>query len=130
VETKKTGAQDGRGNYDDLVIASALAFYAIPDAIDFDPTGMVPVRSKNDSSIPILGTAVEKPEKTEADRQKIQRELMASNDPGVMIPLSYNTIFPRELTQEEQIAAFSNQLISGPRAVRVMSNKRPVLKLK
>ncbi len=45
-DTGKTGAEEGPGNHDDLVIASGLAFVGWPDAIQADSSGLVPFQEQ------------------------------------------------------------------------------------
>ena len=108
IETKRTGAQEGRGNHDDLVIAAALAFVAAPDAINLDPTGLMPTHSKQ---VKLAKTAVV------SDRQEQQQNIMDTTDHNVIVPLSYNSIMKNAPTQEEQLANFTKQLTSSTRGL-------------
>lgn len=43
-DTNKTEAEDGPNNHDDLVMATGLAFAGFNDAINLDPTSLIPTR--------------------------------------------------------------------------------------
>ena len=113
IETKRTGAQDGRGNHDDLVIATALSFVAAPDCIGRDPAGLIPTHSKQ--AIPFASVRDE----IEVDRSKQQRTAYATHDPNVMIPLTFNAQQPDGMSQQEELDRFTQQLISAPRIIQV-----------
>ena len=104
IETRKTGAQEGRGNHDDLVIATGLCAIASPDAADQDPTGMAPVRHKDDTQL----TAI-----SDYGRAEIINKIAASNsDTRVIIPLTFGGSEQSGPSSDEQLAKFTNQLIA------------------
>ena len=90
------------------MIAAALAFVAAPDAINLDPTGLMPTHSKQ---VKLAKTAVV------SDRQEQQQNIMDTTDHNVIVPLSYNSIMKNAPTQEEQLANFTKQLTSSTRGL-------------
>jgi hypothetical protein len=132
IESHKTGAQEGRGNHDDLVMASAMAFIAIPDAVGMDPMGLLPTHSKRPTGP--ISTAVK--QLTPVDRMKQQNNLMSTTDHSVIIPLTYNNMNRQQPSQQDQLAAFTNQLTNSPRNVPIvkapktnlLTKKSPIMK--
>jgi len=118
IETKKTGAQEGRGNHDDLTIAAALAFVAAPDAIDLDPMGLVPTGSKQ------LGRVKTSTQETRPSPQEQQKKIMSTTDYNTIIPLTYNTMHKGNPSPEEQLGAFAQQLITTPSKVPIVKKPR------
>lgn len=110
IETKKTGATEGRGNHDDLVIATALAFVAAPDVIDVNPMGMLPLHSKQ---VPLVESAIGKP----PNMEKVL-------DQSVLLPLTYNAIERSGPTAAEQLDYFTRSLISSQPKVPPSRPKR------
>lgn len=115
--TKKTGAQKGRGNYDDLVLAAALAFIATPDAAEYDPVGMLPIHNTPDLS------RIKKLENT--NTQESQKDIASKySNPHVMMPLTFNNLSDNSaVSQQEQINAFAKQLIS--KQSNIPATKKP-----
>jgi len=97
IETKRTGAQTGRGNFDDLVIATALAFIAAPDVIDINPIGLIPTHSKQVGTSPI----------------PTRPDMSTVTDQRVLMPLTYSSISRNAPTVAEQVDAFARQLVAG-----------------
>lgn len=114
-DTKKTGAQDGKGNYDDLVIACALAFIAIQDVVDQDPRALIPIR----------GNRIGDPDLTIVDMAAHQKSLISTNDPNVLMP--YTKLDDRPLTHsiDQQIERFTEQLgHARPKSVPAVVTRR------
>lgn len=116
IDTKKTGAQEGRGNHDDLVIAAALAFIAVPDVIDVDPNGLIPLHSKHVGG---LQTG-----QIDVPKQQIQRDLMNRTDHQALMPLSFGTMQQGAMSPEEQLSIFTSQLIGSPQQIPASRPKR------
>ena len=120
LDTGKTGAQVGRGNHDDLVIATALSFIAIGDLYDQDPSALLPTRS-NRVGGPDLAT--------QPDRAAVQRDMIHKNDPNILMPFAPATQTPMALTTEQELSKFATQIISTPKIiVPVVSKPRMVIR--
>ncbi len=104
-DTKKTGAQEGRGNHDDLVMAAALAFIAVPDVVDNSPAGMLPARNTGES--PTL-KAYKPNEKWQQQKKLAQSRL----DPNVLVPMTGGNMDNIVVSPQEQLENFANQIIS------------------
>ena len=113
METKKTGAQTGRGNHDDLVIAAALAFHALPDAVGIDPEGLLPTHSKQ------AMTPMQQDETEPAREQKI-----TYTDPNVIIPMTYNSIDQGQQSPQDQLDVFTKQLTGGQKQIPIIRIRR------
>jgi hypothetical protein len=101
-DTNKIGAQEGKGNYDDLVIGAGLAFVAAPDAVDADPAALIPTRGAN----------IALPDMQPQDRAVEQRQIITVNDPSLIMPYSRLQNNERAPNTEMMIEQFSAQLIS------------------
>lgn len=112
-ETKKTGAQIGRGNHDDLVIAAALAFHAIPDTVGLDPEGLLPTHSKQ-ALVPT----------PQDDSTEPIREHKIYSDPNVIMPMTYNNMEAGQLSPQDQLDAFTKQLVGTQKQIPVIRIKR------
>jgi hypothetical protein len=115
IETKKTGAQTGRGNHDDLVIAMALAFHAIPDSIGGDPDGLLPTHSKQAPNLPPKITCLQKP---------LDLAQTHDTDHNAIIPITFNSLNEQHLTPQEQLEAFAQQLATPPGHVAAVKTKK------
>jgi len=109
-DTGKTEAQGG--NYDDLVMATALAFQGIKDSLNNDP--LLPV-SLNTKQHMIMGPPTVP--LNMADRVKLQQEIIKNNDPNFLMPLSGNSLGMKFPTETEQLEAFARQLGSGAKTL-------------
>lgn len=110
-ETKKTGAQIGRGNYDDLVIAAAMAFVAAPDAIDINPWSMLPAKSAQ--ALTPIPTMDAQP-LTVADRVDMQQQAIGHHtDPGLLLPLSNSQMDMAAMSPDMEAKAFASQIITN-----------------
>ena len=114
-DTGKTGAQSGKGNHDDLVIGAGLAFLAISDLTDLDPTALLPARA-NKVGMPEMLTIKE--------RVIQQRDMIARNDPNILMPYTQIANTQRALNSDQEIQKFSTQLTSSPQIVPALVSKR------
>ena len=114
-DTGKTGAQSGKGNHDDLVIGAGLAFLAISDLTDLDPTALLPARA-NKVGMPEMLTIKE--------RVIQQRDMIARNDPNILMPYTQIANTQRALNSDQEIQKFSTQLTSSPQIVPAVVSKR------
>lgn len=117
IATKRTGAQEGRGNHDDLVIAAGLAFIAAPDVVEFDPTTMIPFKSTQN-----LATA--QVDQSHIDREATQKKLWDSTDTGLLMPLTFNQVIDHEATTRSILEQFTKQLIPNKPTVDVVRHPK------
>lgn len=102
LDTKKIGAQTGRGNYDDLVLAASLAFVTLDSIGAWDVRALAPARLKE---LPMFAPA-----------QKTAMQIMeSSNDPFALMPIIPRKDDSPEEAQEADLASFTRSLIAGPR---------------
>lgn len=107
MDTKKTGAQEGRGNHDDLVISTALAFTAVPDVIDLDPNGLLPVKRGNDIKTSMEPVNID-------DIVKKEKSILKNNtDNRVIIPLTGSQMTDIKSINEE-LKNFEKQIMYSP----------------
>lgn len=116
IETKKTGAQEGRGNHDDLVIAAALAFYAAPDAVDIDPVSLLPYRKQESPAMSGV-------------QQKAAQHQNSPNatDPKVLMPLTQSDLDAHAPTAQQQLDMFASQMIQRAKETPVISSKKNLI---
>lgn len=106
-DTSKTGAQSGRGNHDDLVIASALSFLAASTFKPSDTSYLIPYHGNKIQGDFIPTSTVE--------RVEYQKTIMPRTDPALMMPFSNNTIAKQATNFETDLNNFSIQLINHPK---------------
>jgi len=115
-ETGKTGAQKGRGNHDDLVMAAALAFVAINDAVAEDAAGLIPIKNKDQDMVLEA--------KQRANLAQHQAQLVHTNDPNILMPYTMMTMNNNQMTPEQELAKFTNQLGGRPIDTRQVISHR------
>lgn len=99
-DTGKVGAQDGKGNYDDLVCAAGLGFIAIGDIVDQSPQALIPTRSSR----------VGAPDLSVVDRAQQQTAMITRNDPNVLLPYSPIVETIKSQTIEHELNNYTSQL--------------------
>lgn len=103
-DTGKTEAEAGVGNYDDLVMALALALVAVPDAYGADTIGTVPFSTQELASVPVdIGQLMFR-----------QQEILAKND--VMMPIAFGGDTDTAMSIQEELLRFTMQLGGLPTA--------------
>ena len=115
-DTGKIGAQDGKGNHDDLVIGVGLAFIALSDLTDTDPKALLPTRSAN-TGAPTLIT----------DRAAHQVSLITRNDPGILMPYTPLTGIPKEVSIEQEIGTFTGQIAHSMKSKEQFRSSTPAV---
>lgn len=106
-DTSKTEAEEGSGNYDDLVMACAMALRAAPDSVGVDSNNLIPMTSdslknmKFDESKPIS---------------------MSINDRNILMPSTIASDDPIEYTIQQYLDSFTVDLGAIP-----ISNDRPLV---
>jgi len=115
-DTMRTEAEEGSGNHDDLVIATALAMVGLADAGFSDSSGLMPVNGGLDFKSP-LGSIIQK----DVSKAALQKSILESGM-GVMMPIALApTDFP-DIAASRAIDAFTLQLGAIP-----ISQGRPVI---
>lgn len=107
-DTTKTEAEEGAGNFDDLVLATGLAFIGAADAMMVDPAGLMPVAAGRLINMPLTpNEAVRMKEK--------QAEWLAMGNRAPIMPLGTRMGADRPLSIEEEVAMFARTLMSSDR---------------
>ena len=125
-DTNKTGAQPGRGNFDDLVIAAGLAFVAASDFSDNDPMALIPANTKTMNMLPGISADI-----GPAKEEQLKALSISSNDPNVLPPLSSNIMdfqMDKQETVEAELAKFSKQLISSNQTIPISKIRKHTIK--
>jgi len=113
-DTEKTEAEDGPGNYDDLVIATGLSFLGVPDAVQLANAALIPHKEDSELSFkPTMGAVV-----TEADQIVVAS---GSADPGLLVPIVGVHDMPRDQSIEAELMAFTSQIGALPVAQNIPS---------
>lgn len=94
-DTQKTEAEDGAGNFDDLVMACGLAFVGAGDAVSVDFAGLAPVGS--DSDFKLQSTIVSPDIMSEPQKAKNPNEYVKS----LVMQGGQNIIMPLGIANEE-----------------------------
>jgi hypothetical protein len=102
-DTSKTGAQSGKGNHDDLVIAMALAFTAAVDAIDPSNYNLLPCRSSKMDVAPLV----------DVNRAVHQSELVSNNDRNILMPFTMGSNIQQDVSQQAELEKFMGQMTSA-----------------
>ena len=113
-DTDKTEAEDGPGNYDDLVISSGLAFIGAPDAAQLSGAAILPHKESSELNFKPFFTG------PADDAQQI---VVAGSyaDPGVLVPIISHPEIGRDESIAAEIARFSAQLGAMPIAQNIPS---------
>lgn len=122
-DTEKTGAQEGKGNHDDLVISMALALMIVPDTIDDDPQSLMPIRRQmNDPQLHRMESdpyAVIDPNKS--------RNIVSHNDPRILMPFTGMELESQAFSADAELNKFTNQLSTRPRHVPVVKVRKKMI---
>lgn len=116
-DTMKTEAEDGAGNFDDLVIACGLALIGAGEAFTIDPANLMPLGGSGDfrsnKGPKIL---------SDASRADIQEEYAAKGGPGLLMPMALAPTELPETSAQRQIDSYTVQLGGIP-----ISQGRPLV---
>lgn len=104
-DTNKTEAEDGSGNFDDLVIASGLAMIGLPDALSFSGDTLLP-------GVPQLSDAM-----STEDAMAGLANILKKNGSQVMVPFASVADEPIEESIQNEILKFATQLGALPMSV-------------
>lgn len=116
-DTNRTEAEDGAGNFDDLVMATALALVALSDGLSIDPSNLMPTGSNSSyksSSGPII--------LTDAGMLEAQESMADKGGSQLLMPMSMSPEDVVEVAAQRVVDAFTLQLGGIP-----MSGATPVV---
>jgi len=116
-DTNKTEAEEGAGNFDDLVIAFALTLVGAADSSVVDAANLIPFAG-GDNFKTLNGPII----MSDSERVAAQGEYIIKGGPGLMMPMS---LAPEEMTDvsaQRQIDEFTLQLGGIP-----MGNNKPTV---
>ena len=116
-DTNRTEAEDGAGNFDDLVMATALALVALSDGLSIDPSNLMPTGSNSSyksASGPII--------LTDAGMLEVQEDLAEKGGSQLLMPMSMSPEEVTEIAAQRVVDAFTMQLGGIP-----MSGARPTV---
>ena len=116
-DTNRTEAEDGAGNFDDLVMAAALALVALSDNLQVDATNLMPTGS-NSSYKSQTGPMI----LTDAGMLEVQEDLTEKGGSQLLMPMSLSPDDVPELAAQRVIDAYTVQLGGIP-----MSGAKPVV---
>jgi hypothetical protein len=101
-DTAKTEAEEGAGNFDDLVIAYALSLVGVGDTGVGDASNLMPVGSNSDfasSSGPmVMGNSA---------RIASQESFAEVGGPGLLMPMALAPDEPPEMSAQRQLDAYT-----------------------
>lgn len=104
-DTTKTEAEEGAGNFDDLVMACAMALRATTDALIIDSSNLIPMGGNSDfgnQDGPII--------MSDAQRIKSQQEYISKGGPSLLMPISMAPDEVPELSVARAIDSYTIQL--------------------
>jgi len=108
-DTSKTEAEDGAGNFDDLVIATALAFIGTSDAF-IDDGGIVSPANHNTDFRSMVGPTI----LTDEQRVVDQQSFIEKGGSSLLIPMSMEPIDLPEIAAQRVLDQFTYQLGAIP----------------
>lgn len=118
-DTGKTEAEDGAGNFDDLVIGCALALVGAADAIITDATSLFPTMA-TDGFTGIPSTV---------PQAELEQKFIERGGPALMMPMALTGDPSTDATIMAQLDQFTCQLgalpLGAPQTVRATSQRKP-----
>ena len=109
-DTNKTEAEDGAGNFDDLVIACGLAFIGAADALTIDSANLIPIGAAEDF-VP-----------DEASRNKSAEMYIEQGGQTLLMPFAMTPDEVPDVSRQRCLDEFTLQLGAVP-----ISNGRPIV---
>lgn len=104
-DTNKTEAEDGAGNYDDLVIACGLALIGTSDAFVTDAGNLVPVAGGDDFTKQVGPTIF-----SDSEQVAQQRAFVDQGGPSLLMPMSLAPEELPEVSAQRHLDAYTLQL--------------------
>jgi hypothetical protein len=116
-DTGRTEAEDGPGNFDDLVMALGLALVGVTDGYNIDPSNLMPVKNQDELSagLPMIPSVV-------AYAQGYPGQLVKTNDAELMekagphaylVPMKHGGDTQVEMVALAELDRFAAQLAAG-----------------
>lgn len=116
-DTNKTEAEDGAGNFDDLVMASALALVALSDGLMIDATNLMPTGSNTSYKSQTGPTIL-----SDMGVLEVQEELAEKGGAQLLMPMAMSPDEVPEIAAQRVVDAFTMQLGGIP-----MSGAKPIV---
>jgi hypothetical protein len=104
-DTNRTEAEEGAGNFDDLVIATALAFVGAGDAYIADSANLMPFGGNSDFKTQ-AGPVIYSNERA----LTMQQQYMETAGPALLAPMSLAPDEVPEISAQRQLDAYTIQL--------------------
>lgn len=104
-DTTKTEAEDGAGNFDDLVMACAMALVGTTDAFTTDAGNMIPVGASGNFSSQIGPTIF-----SDSQQVELQKQFIEQGGQSLMMPMALAPDELPETSAQRQIDAYTLQL--------------------
>lgn len=104
-DTTKTEAEEGAGNFDDLVMACAMALRATTDAFIIDSSNLIPMGANSDFGSqdgPII--------MSDSQRAESQKRYIDQGGPSLLMPVSMSPDEIPELSAARELDAYTIQL--------------------
>jgi len=108
-DTNKTEAEEGAGNYDDLVIATGLGLLGTNDALLSDEAGLIPYGGKNDFKQPVGPNIMSDDEVLAA-----QQRFLDKGGAMLLMPMTLSPDELPEMSAQAQLDDFTLQLGAIP----------------
>ena len=116
-DTGRTEAEDGAGNFDDLVLSFALALIGTADAFAIDSSNLTPINSSNDLDASGIGPPINN-EQIIAD----QKSFIEKGGPQLMMPMTLAPDQLPEISAQQEIEKYASQLGAIP-----ISDGKPIV---
>lgn len=116
-DTNRTEAEDGAGNYDDLVMAAALALVALHDGLQIDAANLLPTGS-NTTFKSMTGPTI----LTDAGMVEMQESLADKGGSQVLMPMTMSPDEVPEVAAQRIVDEYTLQLGGIP-----MSQAKPIV---
>lgn len=116
-DTNRTEAEDGAGNFDDLVIALGLGLIGASDATTAGAENLLPFGGQNDFK-KMEGPVIESDEKS----LETHRNMMDSAGPSLLAPMSLAPDDPPQISAQRHLDAYTAQLGGIP-----TSDTKPII---
>lgn len=104
-DTGKTEAEEGAGNFDDLVMACAMALRATTDAYIVDSANLVPMGGNNDFTAQ-TGPVI----MSDSQRVQSQQQYIDKGGPALLMPMALAPDEMPEMSAQRELDAYMMQL--------------------
>lgn len=116
-DTGRTEAEDGAGNFDDLVMSFALSLVGTTDIFTVDSSNLTPINSNNDLNMSGGGSPI-------SNEQVIanQKSFIEKGGPQLMMPMTLAPDQLPEVSAQQEIEKYASQLGAIP-----ISDGKPIV---